>query len=310
MDDEFRTRAGFISRAGVANIHLVNQLAFYGPKGGLFERYTADVTVEGVWKYDDFVNGNRDQDRKLHFNHNVVMRGGWRAGFSALVESFGYDADLYSAHRLVDTAPDGTAIYRPFTGTPRLANRDFLINVGTPRVRGLQANMFMLWGRDENYFEWAPGDIIFLNGGLFWRPTEQLRTDLTFNMQTVKRPSDGSLVNGRYLPRARIEYQLTRAMSVRWIGEYSVEKQDDLHDDSRTNLPLAIFDAGSGTYRRLTEFKRSTLRSDFLYSWQPTPGTVFFAGYGSTETENPLPRIGLERVRDGFFMKLSYLFRL
>ncbi len=309
VDEDFRTRAGFISRAGVATVNLVNQLAFYGPKGGFFERYTADVTVEGVWKYDDFTGGEPAQDRKLHFNHNVVMRGGWRAGASALVETFGYDADLYANHRLVDTAADGTTVYRPFTGTPRLPNTDFLITAGSPRINGVQANIFLLWGRDENYFEWASGDILWINGGLFWRPTEQLRTDLTFNMQTVKRPSDGSLVNGRYLPRMRIEYQLTRAMSVRWIGEYSVETQDDLRDDSRTNLPLAIVSA-NGTPRLLTAFDRRTLRSDFLFSWQPTPGTVFFAGYGSTEADNPLPRIGLERVRDSFFMKLSYLFRL
>ena len=303
VDDDFRTRAGFISRAGVANIHLVNQMAFYGKKGGFFERYTADITMEGVWKYDDFMNGNETQDRKLHFNHNVVMRGGWRAGASVLVETFGYDADLYANHRLIDAAPDGSTVYRPFTGTPRLPNLDYVINVGTPRVRGLQGNVFMLWGRDENYFEWASGDIIFLNAGLFWRPTEQFRADLTFNMQTVKRPVDGTLVNGRYLPRTRIEYQLTRAMSIRWIAEYAIEKQDDLRDNSRTELALAVFNPATGTYRRLTAFERRNVRSDFLFSWQPTPGTVFFAGYGSTHAES-------ERVRDGLFMKLSYLFRM
>lgn len=310
VDDDFRTRAGFISRAGIANINLVNQLAFYGPKGGLFERYTADVTLDGVWKYDDFVGGERDQDRKLHFNHNLLFRGGWRAGFSALFETFGYDSDLYASYRLIDTGASGQTVYRPFTGTPRLPNRDFLVNVGTPRVRGVQGNMFVVWGRDENYFEWASGDIIFLNAGLFWRPTEQLRADLTFNMQTVKRPSDGSLVNGRYLPRGRLEYQLTRAMSIRWIAEYSVETQDDLRDDSRTNLPLAVFNAAAGTYEPLRAFDRKTLRHDFLFSWLPTPGTVLFAGYGSTEAETSLPRTGLARVRDGFFMKLSYLFRM
>ena len=310
VDDQFRTRAGFISRAGVANIHLVNQLAFYGPKGGFFERYTADVTVEGVWKYDDFVGADAAQDRKLHFNHNVVMRGGWRAGASILAETFGYDEALYTNYRLAETAADGSTIYRPFTGTPRLGNLDFLITAGTPRVRGLQGNVFLLWGRDENYFEWASGDIVFFNAGLFWRPTEQFRADFTFNMQTVKRPVDGSLVNGRYLPRGRVEYQLTRAMSIRWIGEYSIEKQDALRDNSRTELPLVSFNPLSGTHTPFRAFERRILRSDVLFSWLPTPGTVFFAGYGSTDAETSLPRAGLERVRDGFFMKLSYLFRL
>jgi hypothetical protein len=148
-----------------------------------------------------------------------------------------------------------------------------------------------------------------LQGGLFWRPTEQLRADLTFNNTTVRRPVDASLVNGRYVTRARVEYQLTRALSARWVGEYTEEKQDDLRDDSRTNLPLAIVDA-SGQVRELVGFRRRIFRSDALVSWQPTPGTVFFAGYGSTESGDNARPTSLVRQRDGFFMKLSYLFRM
>ncbi len=309
VDDDFRTRAGFISRAGVANIHLTNQLAFYGPKGGLFERYTADVVIEGVWKYDDFVNGNSAQDRKLHFNHNALFRGGWRAGASMLVETFGYDPDLYTRYRVISQGEDGAVSYLPFTGTPRLSNRDWLIQGGTPRVKGLQANVFLLWGRDENYFEWASGDILWLQGGVFWRPTEQLRADLTFNNTTVRRPIDASLVNGRSVTRARVEYQLTRALSLRWVGEYTEEKQSDLRDDSRTNLPLAVVDA-SGQPRGQLGFRRRSFRNDALVSWQPTPGTVFFAGYGSAEGGDETRPTSLLRQRDGFFMKLSYLFRM
>ncbi|MDQ3170393.1 MAG: carbohydrate binding family 9 domain-containing protein [Acidobacteriota bacterium] len=309
VDDDFRTRAGFINRAGVANIHLTNQLAFYGAKGGLFERYTADLVLEGVWRYEDFVHRRRDQDRKLHLNHNVLFRGGWRAGFSALVESFGYDPALYADYRLVNTAPDGSVSYLPFTGTPRLPNLDWILTAGTPRVKGLQGNIFFLWGRDENYFEWASGDILWITAAAQWRPTEQFRADLNVNMTAVDRPSDGSLVNGRYITRTRVEYQLTRAVSVRWIGEFTEEKQSDLRDDSRTGLPLAI--AGpSGDPRLMLGFRRRIFRSDALFSWLPTPGTVFFAGYGSTETGDIVRPTALVRQRDGFFMKLSYLFRM
>ena len=50
---------------------------------------------------------------------------------------------------------------------------------------------------------------------------------------------------------------------------------------------------------------------DWLLSYQPTPGTVLFAGYGSSLTEAAAFRFrGLGRSGDGFFLKLSYLFRL
>jgi len=43
----------------------------------------------------------------------------------------------------------------------------------------------------------------------------------------------------------------------------------------------------------------------------PTPGTVLFAGYGSTLADpSQLGQTHLERIEDGFFLKLSYLFQL
>jgi hypothetical protein len=57
--------------------------------------------------------------------------------------------------------------------------------------------------------------------------------------------------------------------------------------------------------------RRQRLRTDWLFSYQPTPGTVVFAGYGSTlaEDDKAAPR-RLLRLNDGFFVKVSYLWRL
>jgi hypothetical protein len=52
------------------------------------------------------------------------------------------------------------------------------------------------------------------------------------------------------------------------------------------------------------------LRADFLISYRPSPGTVVFVGYGNSLTESdPLAFQRLRRTTDGFFVKLSYLFR-
>ena len=55
-----------------------------------------------------------------------------------------------------------------------------------------------------------------------------------------------------------------------------------------------------------------SFRADWLFSYQPTPGTVLFAGYGNTLADlDEDPRTArLRRTADGFFLKLSYLFRL
>jgi hypothetical protein len=48
------------------------------------------------------------------------------------------------------------------------------------------------------------------------------------------------------------------------------------------------------------------LRTDWLFSYRPRPGTVFFAGYGSSLTEpEALAFTQLRRASDGVFLKAS-----
>jgi hypothetical protein len=100
-------------------------------------------------------------------------------------------------------------------------------------------------------------------------------------------------------------------MFVRLVGEYTTERRDALRDDTRTNAPILIFDPDANTYLRPSPFGHRSFRGDLLFSYQPTPGTVLFAGYGSTLTDpSLLGQSHLERTEDGFFLKLSYLFQL
>ena len=63
--------------------------------------------------------------------------------------------------------------------------------------------------------------------------------------------------------------------------------------------------------QRTSAVRRSNFRADWLLSYQPSPGTVIFAGYGSTLTEDdPLRFRDLRRTDDGVFVKVSYLFRM
>jgi hypothetical protein len=55
----------------------------------------------------------------------------------------------------------------------------------------------------------------------------------------------------------------------------------------------------------------NALRTDWLFSYRPTPGTVFFFGYGGSLSEpQALAFRGLRRTTDGFFVKGSYVLRL
>ena len=310
IDEEFSTASGFISRTGIVRQALTNQITFYGPEGGWWERVSGDLVLDGTWQYEDFVSGRSAQDRKLHTNLNGTLRGGWQATASVLVESFGYDPKLYEDYAILLPGPDGDRIV-PFTGTPRLFNLDYVLALTMPPRRGLSLYAFALWGRDENFYEWSPADIVFAEVTAQWRPQTQLRVDGSWKLQSYARRTDGSLVGWRRIPRLKVEYQLTRAIFLRGVVEYDANWQDDLRDDSRTNAPLVIRDPITGEYERALGFERSLLRGDWLFAYQPVPGTVFFAGYTSILAE-PLPdgRPRLGRAADGFFLKFSYLWRL
>jgi hypothetical protein len=308
IGSDFYTASGYLSRDSIANINVDHGVTFYGPAGALVQSASVDLVLDGTWRSIDFARGGDALEKKAHFNTNYTLRGGWRAGASVLVESFGFDPDLY--RRLAVERHTGARVDTvPFVGTPRLPNLDYVLSVTSPNFRHVSFNSLFIWGRDENFYEWSSADIGYLSAGLTYRPTPQLRINQTYGMQSYRRRSDGSMVGISRIPRLKVEYQLTRAALVRAVAEYDADRVDALRDDSRTNDPLLARNA-RGIYVLRGPQRSNVLRPDFLFAYTPVPGTVLFAGYGSTLTEDDAFRFRrLERTNDGFFVKASYLIR-
>jgi hypothetical protein len=308
--EDFRAQSGFISRPGIVHANLDHSLTLYGKQGGLLETFTGDVALDGTWEYHRFVNGEGIQDQKLHFNTNTRLKGGWQMGASVLVESFGYPSDVYDQYA-VEIPAAGGADTVPFTGTPTIPNLDYLVTLDSPEFSHFSGNIFFLWGHDENFFEWASAKITWLDLTLDWRPTPKLRVNGRYQLQWVGRRTDGSTVDVWRSPRLKVEYQLSRPIFLRLVGEYTTERRDALRDESRTGAPILIFAPEANSYLRAGAFGHRSFRGDFLFSYQPNPGTVLFAGYGSTLRDpTELGSASLRRAEDGFFLKLSYLFQM
>lgn len=311
IDPDFRAAAGFISRTGVASGNFNHTLVTYGRPGSPIERWSSDVVVDGSWVYEDLMAGRPSQDRKLHFNNNVTFKGGWRVGGSVLFESFGFDQRLYSNYYLARPGASGIE-HVPYPAGPRLPNRDYVLSATTPQRAGVEFDGQIVWGQDENFYEWSSADIGFVNLGFAWKPTDKLRVEPRYQMQSFRRRSDGTIVGVRRIPRVKTEYQISRPIFIRFVGEYSSDWQDDLRDDSRSNAPIYILNRATGQYDRAAGTSVRSFRADVLFSYQPTPGTVLFAGYGNTlaDVNDDFKTRALKRARDGFFLKFSYLFRL
>lgn len=307
--EDFVTRAGFLSRSGTVSARFSPRWTRFGAPDSRMESWSTALVFSGAWLHDAFFEGGDPEDVKFHWNNTFTLRGGWSLTGSVLLERFWFPPYLYTDYAIERPTPTGADTV-PFTGTPSIGNLDFVANVTTPRWRRLGGNLMVIVGRDENFDEWAPAYILILEGGMEWRPSEQLRVNPTYARQQYIRPGDRSTVRQRDLPRLKLEYQVTRSISLRGVAQYDARWRDALRDDTRTGHPILLRNPTTGVYQATTPVVRNDLQGDLLFAWQPGPGTVLFLGYGSTLSEPESFRFReVERARDGFFVKLSYRIR-
>ncbi|MBO6575207.1 MAG: hypothetical protein JJ896_07325 [Rhodothermales bacterium] len=305
---DFNAESGFLQRIGIATATFSPRRTWYGQEGALVERFTFGLTFDGTWDYDRFTRGTGPNDRKLHFNTAYSFRGGWSGGTSVFYESFKYPEELYTGYFVAPASPGGQPT--PYVGVDRLINLGFWSTLGTPQWKKFSGFVFLVGGRDDNFFEWASADIFFVNGSLNWNPTDQIRVNLLYNHQQFIRVTDRSNVGLRRVPRLKVEYQATPSLFVRVVGQYDSNFVDELRDDSRTNRPIVVRNS-DGTFSGIPERRSNFFRFDWLFSYRPTPGTVVFLGYGSSLTEPQTYRFSdFTRLNDGFFLKLSYRYRV
>ena len=142
-----------------------------------------------------------------------------------------------------------------------------------------------------------------LTTSLTLRPTANIRLEALGVALRIDRERDGSEFARTVIPRLKVEYQPRRSLFFRVIGEWRDERRDALRD-ARTG-ELLFFDD-----RPTPPIEDKTLRADWLISYEPTPGTVAFLGYGSTlEAPDGASWSRVRRSADGLFVKLAYQFR-
>lgn len=307
----FNAESGFIQRVGVATMTLTPRITWFGEEGAAVESFSAGFTLDGTWDYDRFTAGLGPNDRKLHGNTSYRFRGGWSGGTSIFYESFKYPEELYTDY-FIERRENGVPVDTVgYTGVDRLINLGGWTFINTPQLNTFSGSLFLVAGRDDNFFEWARADIYFITLRLNWNPTDQLRFNLLYNHQQYVRYNDKSTVGLRRVPRLKVEYQITPSIFLRLVGQYDANFVDTLRDNSRTEDPILILDRETGEYNRTQRRRSNNFRIDWLFSYRPNPGTVLFFGYGSSLSEPQTFRFSdLRRTSDGFFLKLSYLFRV
>ena len=309
---DFQASSGFLASSGFISTSAIPSITLIGRPGSLLESFNANVYL--AHRINDWgrptASASHD-DRQADFSFGFTLKGGWQLGTGISVEEFGYPASFFANYWIERRVGTGGGVDTvPFTGQPHIPNLDLGANIATPWFQNFSLAAFVLIGHDENFLEWGSGRVILSTIDMLWRPTDRIRTELIYDHQQVNRRTDGSLVALTRVPRLKVEYQLSRAVFLRFVGQYRSNQVDSLRDDSRTNDPILLRDPVTGQFTRSAAAASNVFRVDGLFSYRPVPGTVIFAGYGSTFDDRfPFRFRALARTADVFFVKLSYLLR-
>jgi hypothetical protein len=307
---DFETQSGFVNRTGIVAPNITNRITTYGKPGALLENYTAFIMMEGVWDYDTFLDVVAPLETSIRGWNRFTLRGGWSPSVTPTWKTAAFDPEFYGDY-YVESTSAGLTDTVPFT-VPERVNDALTLSLGvsTPQFPAFAASVNLDFGKDIAYYEPSRAGALGFNGTVTVRPTEQLRVEARYAYARLNRDRDGTRLSTAHIPRLKLEYQVSRPFFIRVVGQYTSQEQDALRDPT-TDAPILIYDAGSGTYEPSTATSANDFRVDVLLSFRPTPGTVLFLGYGSSLTESaPFKFQDLERVTDGFFAKVSYLFRM
>ena len=303
VQPNFRADNGFVARTGYVQPGIANRVTFFGPSGAFFERFMAFVQTSGLWRYDDFFKGRSLLESKASVSSSAALRGGWSVGLTPTLSTFAFDPAAYTTL----ATENGTATPDRFAPAPRITTSALGWSVATPQYARFAASLGGTFANDVDFAETSRIHRTAVNASLDLRPTSQIRIGATYASNEFVRRADGSSTFSQRIPRIKAEYQMTRSIFVRVVSQYEANRRESLVD-YRTGLPLLVRQS-DGTFAVSSARSTNVLRTDWLFSYRPRPGTVLFAGYGGSMTEpTALGFDRLRRVNDGFFLKASWLF--
>jgi hypothetical protein len=295
LERNFQDTSGFVNRTDIVAVRTFNRFTWYGAPGALVEQFTGILGYAPIWKYEDFGRLGPTLEDTLQTIWIANVRGGWQGVANLSLNHFGFDPADYTGYTVGATP---FAVPHPLYHLP-----DVSLTINTPN-RAVIASATIGYGATPIFPEAAEGRQVTLVTVTQFRPTTALRIEARWVHQRLTRAQDGSRFSTANIPRFKLEYQLSREIFVRYVGQYLAQDQVALRDP-RSGQPLLV-NGSSATASVTNDF-----RNDVLFSYKPTPGTVLFVGYGASLTEPDAFQFrNLSRTDDGFFLKLSYLLRM
>ena len=294
---DFETQSGFVNRNDIITTSAFNRVSFYGKRGAFAEQFTIFGGGNRIFAYDKGL-GERPIEGGTEVNGSLRLRGGWNINGRTDLGFVRFNAAHYAGYTVA--APSQPAPFLPPSGVfDAVSGR---LSVSTPQFRQWDGSVTVARGATAIFPEAARGLATQAQASVTVRPTPSIRAFGTLTWTRLDRWADRSEFARTVIPRLKVEVQPTRALFFRVVGEYRSERRAALGGPD--GLQLLV----NGSAVPATQANR--LRVDWLASFEPTPGTVAFFGYGRPSKPTvPFSFQELRRREDGFFVKLAYLFR-
>jgi Domain of unknown function (DUF5916)/Carbohydrate family 9 binding domain-like len=291
----FEADSGYVPRNDIVQATFYNRYSWYGRKGAWFETFSAHYNVSRIWEYGGFLDRG-----PIEGTDSFLLQFGWRGGWSLNANMqrrfWDFQPDQYASYQLgQDSSP-----YQPIDRAGGFAPD---LTFKTPIFRTMDGQVEVSRGPVAIFAEGSAGHETDVTVALNARPTESFRLQATATYSRITRDRDGTEFARTVIPRIKVEYQPTRSIFFRMIGQYQSQRQAVLLDwfDGDPLLVAGVVAPAQ---------KSDGLRLDWLASYKLTPFTVAFFGYGtSLVTDRTLSLSGMRRMSDGFFLKLAYQFR-
>lgn len=305
---DFQTTSGFVPRTDFVRPSVNQRLTRFGTRGAWLEQLQFFLSASALWPYKSFFRADPALEARLSLSNSLTIRGGWSVSVTPALETYAFDPRRYVSYRM-ERVSSGVVDTVPFVVGSRVSVARAQARISTPQFRHFGASLTTTFGGDANFLETSKARRLDVNAALDWRPTPRARVSGLFLHQEIRRAEDNSLLLATNIPRVRTEYQLSRAIFLRFVGQYENRERAALRD-ARSGRPLLQANS-DGVFAPVAATASNTLRVDWLFSFLPSPGTVVYVGYGSSLSEDDAFSFqDVRRTSDGLFLKFSRLWRV
>lgn len=298
---DMRAGSGFLRRIGDARLFGETRFYHYGDPGASLERAGLFVRGDSYFAHDVFWRAGAPYEAEVELQPSIWLRGDRYLSVILRNGTFRFRPADYAGYA-VERADGAVA---PFTMPDRLRH---MLAAGLLYEMRL-TNRASLGGRSffrelPIYAEASRGLEFQVNGELEVRPTHALLLSLSHTYSHLRRVRTSERFSLANISRGTIQYQFSKALFVRTILQYNLEKRATLRDPV-SRQPLVV------EGERAEARTRGSFEGQFLVSYEPSPGTIFYAGYSRfMRGAYDYRWARMDLMEDGLFVKLSYLFRL